>query len=261
MTEVLQDVYSGVSPEELFEEYRKNPRPELKWEIAMRYSGLIRNVALQIRGVYCGFAQLDDIINEGIIVLADAVDKYDPEKGKFDTFVAKRIRGMIIDLARQQDWVPRTVRRRAKEIERATAEMYNAQGRFPSDHEVAEYLDITDTEYQEAMTHASMHSIISLEELFEEYEQYLKGESSNSDTYMTPEQSLQNNELLEALANAVSSLKKNEQMVLSLYYQKDLKMKDIASVLGVSAPRVSQVHAKAIQKLKILMSHYLSEEP
>jgi len=126
---------------------------------------------------------------------------------------------------------------------------------------VAEYLDISDMEYQEAMTHASMHSIISLEELFEEYEQYLKGESTNSDAYVTPEQSLQNNELLEALAKAVSSLKENEQMVLSLYYQKDLKMKDIASVLGVSAPRVSQVHAKAIQKLKILMSHYLNEEP
>jgi len=106
MTEMSQDIYSGMTPEELFEEYKKNPKPELKWEIAMRYSGLIRNVALQIRGVYCGFAQLDDIINEGIIVLADAVDKYDPEKGKFDTFVAKRIRGMIIDLARQQDWVP-----------------------------------------------------------------------------------------------------------------------------------------------------------
>ncbi len=259
MTGLSQEAYEGLTPEQLFEEYRKDPKPELKWEIAMRYSGLIRNVALQIRGVYCGFAQLDDIINEGIIVLADAVDKYDPEKGKFDTFVAKRMRGMIIDLARQQDWVPRTVRRRAKDIERATAEIYSEQGRFPSDHEVAEYLNITDAEYQEAMTHASMHSIISLEELFEEYEQYLKGESANSDAYETPEQSLQKNELLEALANAVSSLKKNEQMVLSLYYQKDLKMKDIASVLGVSAPRVSQVHAKAIQKLKILMAHYLED--
>jgi len=261
MMEMAQDIYSGLTTEELFEEYQKNQKPELKWEIAMRYSGLIRNVALQIRGVYCGFAQLDDIINEGIIVLADAVDKYDPSKGKFDTFVAKRIRGMIIDLARQQDWVPRSVRRRAKEIERATAELYSSQGKFPSDQEVARYLNITDMEYQEAMTHASMHSIISLEELFEEYEQYLKGESTDSDAYLTPEQSLQNSELVEALAKSVSSLKKNEQIVLSLYYQKDLKMKDIAMVLGVSPPRISQIHAKAIQKLKILMTRYLNDEP
>lgn len=255
-----QNAYEKMSTEELFAAYQQHPEPALKWEIAMRYAGLIRSVALQIRGVYCSFAQLDDIISEGVIVLADAVDKYDPTKGKFDTFVAKRIRGMIIDLARQQDWVPRTVRRRAKEIERATAEMYNRQGRFPSDHEVAQYLDITDMEFQEAMTHASMHSIISLEELFEEYEQFLKGEDSNSDAYVTPEQSLQNEELLEALSKAIASLKKNEQLVLSLYYQKDLKMKDIATVLGVSAPRVSQVHAKAIQKLKILMANYLREE-
>jgi len=247
-----------LTTEELFERYWKQPAQELKWEIAMRYVGLIRNVALQIRGVYCSFAQLDDIINEGIIVLTDTIDKYDPSKGKFDTFVIKRIRGMIIDLARQQDWVPRTVRRRAKDIERVTAEMYNREGRFPTDHEVAQYLDITDMEYQEAMTHASMHSIISLEELFEEYEQCIKGNESES--YATPEQSLQSEELMEALTKAIASLKKNEQLVLSLYYQRDLKMKDIAAVLGVSAPRVSQVHARAVQKLKILMAHYMEED-
>lgn len=246
-----------LTTEELFDRYWKEPTQELKWEIAMRYTGLIRNVALQIRGVYCSFAQLDDIINEGIIVLADTVDKYDPSKGKFDTFVVKRIRGMIIDLARQQDWVPRTVRRRAKDIERVTAEMYNKEGRFPTDHEVAQYLDITDMEYQEAMTHASMHSIISLEELFEEYEQCIK--SDESEAYATPEQALQSEELMEALTKAIASLKKNEQLVLSLYYQRDLKMKDIAAILGVSAPRVSQVHARAVQKLKILLEHYMKD--
>ena len=100
----LTTAYAELSVEELFEEYRRDPSDELKWEIVMRHAGTVRNIALQIQGVYSTFAQLDDIINEGLITLAKAVDKYDPSIGRFDTYVAKRIRGMIIDLARQQDW-------------------------------------------------------------------------------------------------------------------------------------------------------------
>ena len=113
----MKDTYERMTTEELFQEYRRNPSEELKWEIVMRHTNTIKTIALQIQGVYSSFAQLDDIINEGLIVLARAVDKYDPAIGKFETYVAKRIRGMIIDLARQQDWVPRPVRKRAREIE------------------------------------------------------------------------------------------------------------------------------------------------
>ena len=106
MNAALKSIWSDMSTEELFAEYRLRPDDALRWEIVMRYTGVIKNIALQIQGVYSSFAQLDDIINEGLIVLAKAVDKYDPAVGKFETYVAKRIRGMIIDLARQQDWVP-----------------------------------------------------------------------------------------------------------------------------------------------------------
>lgn len=249
--------YEAMSTDELFQEYRRAPCDALKWEIALRYTGLIKNVALQIRGVYCSFTQLDDIINEGVIVLADSVDKYDPAKGKFDTYVSKRIRGMIIDLARQQDWVPRTVRRRAKEIERTNGDLYQKLGRFPTDRESAEALGISEEEYQNALSSSSLHNVISLEELFDSYESAVEQPGGGSAT-VTPEQMLQNQELLETLTKAVASLKKNEQLVLSLYYQKGLKMKEIASVLQVSAPRVSQVHAKAIQKLRILMNRYMN---
>lgn len=252
--------YDNLTTEQLFEEYWKTHDNALKWEIALRYTDLIRTVALQLRGVFCSFAQLDDIISEGVMVLADVVDKYDPERGKFDTYVAKRIRGMIIDLARQQDWVPRSVRKRAKEIERAGAELYDQLGRFPTDREITTHLGLSDSEYQEAMTHASMHSIISLEELFECCEQWPGDNEEGGASPAAPETVLQNEELLSVLTDAIASLKKNEQMVLSLYYQKGLKMKDIASVLGVSAPRVSQIHAKALQKLKLLLSRYISEK-
>ena len=248
-----------MTTEELFEEYARTHQQEIKWEIALRHTGLIKNIALQIRGVYCSFTQLDDIINEGLIVLADAVDKYDPTRGRFDMYVAKRIRGMIVDVARQQDWVPRTVRQRAQRIEKARAEVFNATGRFPSDNELAQQLEMSVSDYQEAMANASLHSILSLEELFESHAQWPVSPGIG-DTSELPEQALQNEELLVMLTKAVGSLKDNEQVVLSLYYEHNLKMKDIASCMGISAPRVSQIHAKAIQKLRIILSQYLNEK-
>ena len=248
----VRTAYSDMSVEVLFDEYRRNPNDELKWEIVMRHSGIVKNIALQIQGVYCTFAQLDDIINEGLITMAKAVDKYDPSIGKFETYVSKRIRGMIIDLARQQDWVPRPVRRRAKEIERANSEMYNELGRFPTDQEVAQRLGITDEEYQDTMANSSMYRVVSLEETLEGYEQIAGPEETAAD--MMPEASLERMEMLDELTAAISSLRENEQIVLSLYYQKDMKMKDIAEILGVSHARASQIHTRAIQKLKVLMA-------
>ena len=248
----VKTAYSDMSVDALFAEYRKNPSDELKWEIVMRHSAIVRNIALQIQGVYCTFAQLDDIINEGLITMAKAVDKYDPSIGKFETYVSKRIRGMIIDLARQQDWVPRPVRRRAKEIERANSELYSELGRFPTDQEIAQRLGISEEEYQDTMANSSMYSVVSLEETLESYEQIAGSEETASD--MMPEASLERTELVDELANAISSLRENEQIVLSLYYQKDMKMKDIAEILGVSHARASQIHTRAIQKLKVLMA-------
>ena len=241
-----------MTTEELFQEYREHPSEELKWEIVMRHTGAIRNIALQIQGVYSGFAQLDDIINEGLIVLARAVDKYDPSIGKFETYVAKRIRGMIIDLARQQDWVPRPIRRRAREIERANSELYSELGRFPTEREVAERLHISEEEYQESMANASVYSVVSLEEALEGFEQVAN--QSRTDPDSSPDRIVERKELMETLAKAISTLRENERIVLSLYYQKNMKMKDIASVLGVSHARASQIHTRALQKLKVLLS-------
>ena len=240
----VKTAYADMSVDALFEEYRRNPSDELKWEIVMRHSGIVRNIALQIQGVYCTFAQLDDIINEGLITMAKAVDKYDPSIGKFETYVAKRIRGMIIDLARQQDWVPRPVRRRAKEIERANSELYNQLGRFPTDQEIAQHLGISEEEYQETMANSSMYSVVSLEETLEGYEQITGSEETAAD--MMPEASLERMEMLDELTEAIGSLREKEQIVLSLYYQKDMKMKDIAEILGVSHARASQIHTRAI---------------
>ena len=237
--------------EELFQEYRKHPSDVLKWQIVMRYTGIVKNIALQVQGVYASFAQLDDIINEGLIVLAKAVDKYDPSIGKFETYVAKRIRGMVIDLARQQDWVPRPIRKRAKDIDRANAELYHTLGRFATDQEVAQYLGIPEEEYQEFLSNSAIYNVVSLEETLEGAEQL---KSPDESLVVSPDQAMERAELLDSLAKAIATLRPKEQLVLSLYYQKDMKMKDIAAVLGVSHARASQIHTRAIQKLKVLLS-------
>ena len=249
--------HEGVTTEELFALYRESGDQQLKWEIAMRYTGLIKSIALQIRGVFCSFTQLDDIINEGLIVLAEAVDKFDPEKGRFEVYVAKRIRGMIVDLARQQDWVPRTVRQRAQRIERAATELYNETGRYPSDAQIAEHLGMSIEEYQETLTNSSLHSILSLQELFESSDLWPSDPGTEEGAQSSPEQRLMDEELTETLAKAIGGMKENEQLVLSLYYEKNLKMEDIAAVMDITPPRVSQIHARAVQKLKVMMEQYL----
>lgn len=254
---MTQPAYDEMTTEELFDLYRGSGDQQLKWEIAMRYTGLIKSIALQIRGVFCSFTQLDDIINEGLIVLAEAVDKFDPQKGRFEVYVAKRIRGIIVDLARQQDWVPRTVRQRAQRIERATTELYNETGQLPGDEQVAERLGMSMEEYQEALSDSSLHSILSLQELFETSDTWPADPGADEGAGSAPEQRLMDEELTETLAKAIGTMKENEQLVLSLYYEKNLKMKDIASVMDITPPRVSQIHARAVQKLRALMEEYL----
>ncbi len=252
----------GMSTEQLLRAYKETGREDLKWPLVLRYEGLIKSIALQIRGVYSSFAQVDDIISEGVIALAAAIDRFDPDKGiKLETYVAKRLRGMIIDLARRQDWTPRSVRKRSREIDEATSELFNQLGRFPSDAEVAEKLGITVARYQEDLVNTALCNVISFESLFEDRDQAVTNASLPcADPANQPEQVLQEQELLTVLTKAIEALRENEQLVLSLYYQKNLNMKEIAQVMGVSEPRVSQVHAKAIQKLRVTLGKYMKSE-
>lgn len=258
-----QKQIDDMSTEVLLLTYKQTGCQELKWPLVLRYVGLIKSIALQICGVYSNFAQVDDIINEGVIALMSAVDKFDLEKGvKFETYVAKRIRGMIIDLARRQDWLPRSVRKRAREIDQTIAELYSSLGRFPTDGEICAKLGITPTKYQEDLVNTALCNVMSLESLFESREQGDTGIAfPYSDASAQPDQLLQEKELQESLQEGIRSLRQNEQMVLSLYYEKELNMREIAQIMGVSEPRISQVHSKAIQKLRLYLDQYMKSEP
>lgn len=249
----------AMSTEDLLAIYKRTGDPDLKWPLVLRYEGMVRNVALQVRGIYSGFAQVEDVVSEGLLALMSSIDKFDPEKGvKFETYASKRIRGMVIDLARKQDWLPRNVRRRAKEIDQTTTELYYQLGRFPSEQEIANELGMTQAKYQKEVSNIALCNVLSLDALFEERE--LRGsrlELPSNDTQGQPEAALQEQELKHILVDAVRSLRKNEQIVLSLYYEKNLNMKEIAQIMEVSEPRISQLHARAIRKLKVMVGVYM----
>ena len=258
-----QEELDRMSTAELLNRYKSTKDEAYKWPLVLRYTELIKSAALQIRGVYSSFAQVDDILHEGILVLFNAIDKFDPDKGvKFETYVAKRIRGMVIDLARKQDWMPRNVRRRAKEIDQATSQLYSELGRFPSDEEIAAKLEIPVEKYQKDVASAAMGSVLSLDALME-LQDMDRGrfELPAEEGWGEPEAALEDRELQSMLAQAISSLRENEQIVLSLYYEKNLHMKEIAQVMEVSEPRISQLHARAVQKLRTYMKAYLSGAP
>ena len=254
-----QEQLDAMSKEDLLLLYKSTGSQDLKWPLALRYVGLVKSIALQVRGIYSSFAQVDDIINEGVLALVGAIDKFDPDKGiKFETFVSKRIRGAVIDLARRQDWVPRSVRRKARDIDQASSELFSELGRYPTDQEMAERLGISEGQYQEDLANSSMCNVLSLDALFEDREQNGGAELPDGGMDSRPEDSMLRQELLETLTKAIASLRENEQTVISLYYHKNLSMKEIAQVMEVSEPRISQLHSRAIQKLKLYMNQYMT---
>ena len=249
-----------MSNEELLMAYKETGDEQYKWPLVLRYKDLIKNAALQIRGVYSHLAQVDDIVSEGILTLVSAIDRYDPEKGvKFETFIAKRIRGMVIDVARKQDWLPRSLRKRTREIDEAVSHLYTELGRCPSDAEVAQYMGISVEKYHKEAAGVALGNILSLDALIDMREQDVGWfEMPARDAKEQPEAVYQEREMHEVLTNGISKLRKNEQIVLSLYYEKNLHMKEIAQVMDISAPRVSQIHARAIEKLQDHMRAYMT---
>ena len=243
---------------ELLVRYKQTGDEQLKWAIVLRYEHIVKYVAMQVRGIYSGFAQVEDIINEGLLTLLKAIDKFDPDKGvKFETYVSKRIRGMVVDLARKQDWLPRSVRKKAKDIDEVTNTLANELGRYPTAAEVAQRLQITEDKYQRDLACIAMNNVISLEALVDTGElENTRFELPSRDTSVMPDYMLESQELKDVLAQAISKLQKNEQIVLSLYYVENLLLKDIAHIMNISEPRVSQLHTRAIGKLRKEMARY-----
>lgn len=256
--EYTAEMIDQMETHDLLRLYKTTGDESLKWPLVLRYEGLVRSVALQIRGVYSEFAQIEDIINEGLLTLFKAIDKYDLDRGvKFETYVCKRIRGMVIDLARKQDWIPRNIRQRSREINAATDELIGKLGRFPTETEIAEKLGVTEMRYRKDVANIALGNVLHLDAILDAGSTF-QMETPGASPQGQPETALQEQEMQTVLADGIRSLRENEQIVLSLYYEKNLKLKEIAQVLQLSEPRISQIHTRAIQKLQKHMDEYIN---
>ncbi len=253
ITEIMSDKqYEHLSNEQLIKLYKSNPQMDIKQEIVLRYLYIVKSIAVQMRNVYLSFEQVDDVINEGVIMLMKAIDKFDPELNvKFETYIAKRVRGMVIDIARKQDWVPRTVRKSYNEISESELEFYTKNGRNPTEKEICEKLNIEQEKYRQIKGKSNLFNVLSLDMAIEESGEKKKSIQISSDSINEqPEALFLDNELKGILAEGIKKLKEKEQIVVSLYYVEEISMKEIAAVMQVSEPRVSQIHANALKKLR-----------
>lgn len=256
-----QKDFRQMSNDELLLEYKQTKDIQLKQELTLRYVDLVKKIAVQMRDVYLSFTQIDDIINEGVLAIMNGIEKFDPEMNvKFETFISKRIRGLIIDLARKHDWIPRGIRKTAKEIENATSVLYERLGRFPTNQEIANYMNLPLDRYLDELGKTNLSNILSLDSLMEEATDSVNLKRlSGAPEEMLPEDYLLHEECRELLMSGIELLRDNEKKVIALYYQNEVNMKDIARILQVSEPRVSQIHANAIRKLKIFMEKNMKE--
>lgn len=229
-------------------------------EIVHKYLHLVKYVAGRISVNLPPNVELNDLINDGILGLIDAIEKYDDARGvKFETYAITRINGAILDALRSLDWVPRAVRQRARELERAYQALEAVFGRVPTEDELAEKLGISRKELDTLMQRVRGTAVLSLEEFLPNekgYEIPLVDTLKDSDNDVTA--AVEQREIKASLVSAVEDLPPQERTVISLYYFEGLTLKEIKSALNVSESRVSQIHAQAVihlrQKLRELKS-------
>lgn len=254
---VQTDYLEEKTNEELLEMYRAEGRLEVKQALVLRYLYIVKTIANQMRNVYTGSLQMEDIINEGVIAIMKGLDRYDPERdNKFETFISRRIRGMIIDLVRKNDWMPRDFRKQVKAMEEQQAALGRKLGRLPSDEEVASAMGMDIRKYRKLQRMSVMMNVLSLDMITDDEGEHQSLQLSSGDVESQPERAFLKVESRQVLAEAINSLKEKEKMVVSLYYVEELNMGQIAQILGVSEPRISQIHSSAIRKLKAYMSTY-----
>lgn len=253
---VKRDSQDGI--DSLWYDYSRTKKTEYRNRLVEHYAGLVKCIAFKIAGHYQYFNYMDDIINEGIIALLDAVEKFDIEKKvKFETFASIKIRGAIIDFIRKQDCFPRRLKKMAKTITMADETLGQRLGREPADSEIADYLGVSVREYEKMAAQTCSLSMLSFEEIV--YEKDVGALSLKESTPKDePEQVMAEKELRRAIAGGIDKLEKKEKIVISLYYKEHLKIKEISNIMNVSESRVSQIHSKALQKLKKLLQSYIS---
>lgn len=241
----------------LWQLYKEQRSTELRNEIVLHYSGLVKKIVLRFKGSYNNFGQLDDMVNQGMIVLIDAVEKFNPDMGnKFETFATLKIRGSVIDFMRKQDWVPRSQRSLSRVLEETHGELYATLNREPTEAEIAQKMGISEVNLQKILQQRHNSIVLSYEEAINEKMMEVSPLITEQRSDDSPESTLLFDELKIKLGEAIDQLKEKERLVVSLYYYENLKLKEIAEVIGVTESRVSQIHSQAMIKMRNRLKNY-----
>lgn len=234
--------------ENLWIKYSQTKDIEIKKQIIENYIDLVKIMAGRMYNFYGSKIEYDDLIGYGTLGLIDSINKFDLSKNiKFETYAQIRIRGSIIDSIRKLDWIPRSLRRKSKDIQNAISFLENKLGRSPTNLEISEHLDIENEELELLLSDISVFNISSLDDILKDNSENPIKDFNESNK---PEQAYEEKEMKSLLARSIDSLSENEKLVVSLYYYEELTYKEIGKVIELSESRISQIHSKAIIKMK-----------
>lgn len=241
----------------LWEEYGLKHSSEVREQLILEYAPLVKLVAGRL-SMYLGYnVEYDDLVSYGIFGLIDAIDKFDSMKDvKFETYASLRIRGSILDQIRKMDWIPRTVRQKQKQIDAAIHEIELETGKQATDEALALKLGISGEELCDWQSQMKVTNVVSLNEFMESGSE-VPNEKNLASHFEGPEEVLEKSELKEKLAQSLEMLTEKERKVILLYYYEELTLKEISYVLEVSESRVSQLHTRALQKMKEKLGKYM----
>lgn len=240
--------------EGLWKEFEKKRSPSTREQLILAYIGLVKYTAGRIAIGLPSYVEVDDLFGAGLLGLMQALDKFEPERNiKFETYAIPRIRGAMLDEMRTQDWFPRSMRKKAKVLERAYSDVESQLGRSATDKEIAEFLKIPLMDYYDLVDEVCLTTLISLDKEITSCNEGLYAvltEDFQWNASPDPSQALEDKELKSIVKETVETLPEKERIVLTLYYYEELTLKEIGEVLGISESRVCQVHTKAVMRLR-----------
>lgn len=240
--------------EDLWKNLVKTNDQVLRDYFVLKYAPLVKYVAGKVSMGMPQNIEFDDLVSYGIFGLIDAISKYDPDRGiKFKTYAMTRIRGAIFDELRSIDWIPRSIRQKAKQIENTIAELENKLGRTVEDEEISKELGISIDEFHSILNKVSGTSMLSLNDVWylgDDSDELSILETLEAPDNMNPDVLIEKEEIKEYIVEAIKKLPDKEKKVIVLYYYEDLTLKEIGQVLDVTESRISQLHTKAIMRLR-----------
>lgn len=246
-----QSGFNHLAISDTWKRWKDDEDPLARNELIEHYLHLVNYTTRRMKIGLPNHISTDDLSSYGTMGLMDAIDKFEIQRGlKFETYANWRIRGAIIDGLRQNDWVPRSIREKAKKLEDAYQELEQQYLRSVTDEEMCEFLDVSDSEFQQMIQEVSVTTICSIEDQLKDDDTETRMTFMIDEQAIDPDDTVHNMYIKQSLAKAIDRLTNKERIVVSLYYYEDLSLSEIAQVMSLTPSRISQLHSKAILRLR-----------